>query len=72
MVTNKTTTGRSKHIDIRFQYAKQVAHNEKIEVYYVSTDSNIADLFMKPLGRLKFRKFASALFKDMTMEEEER
>ena len=63
LIRNRNTTGRCKHIGIRYQFVKQVVLKEEREVHYVATESNIADLFTKPLGRLKFHKFAKWSFK---------
>ena len=35
--------------------------DKKVEVFYISTDKNPADLFTKNLGRIKFLKFRGML-----------
>ena len=35
--------------------------DKKVEVFYISTDENPADLFTKNLGRVKFLKFREML-----------
>jgi transposase InsO family protein len=52
---------RSKHIDIRFHFVRDCVQMCKVELEYVSTVDNIADIFTKPLGRIKFEKCASNL-----------
>nr|GFC84282.1 ribonuclease H [Tanacetum cinerariifolium] len=42
---------RSKHINIRYHFIKEQAENGVIEVYFVNTEYQLADLFTKALGR---------------------
>ena len=48
---------RTKHIDIRFHFIRQTAERGDIIVHDCRTDDMIADIFTKPLGRVKFEKF---------------
>nr|GEV26889.1 hypothetical protein [Tanacetum cinerariifolium] len=48
---NNVQHSRSKHIDIRYQFIKKQVENEVIELYFVSTEYQLADLFTKALGR---------------------
>nr|GEV32130.1 hypothetical protein [Tanacetum cinerariifolium] len=41
----------SKHIDIRYHFIKDQVENEVIELYFVNTKYQLADLFTKALGR---------------------
>jgi hypothetical protein len=45
---------RSKHIDTRYHYIRECVEENKIEVNYVRTDDQLADILTKSLGRLKF------------------
>jgi hypothetical protein len=45
---------RSKHIDIRFHFIRQFIEEGKVDVDFVSTSSQRADLLTKALGRVKF------------------
>ncbi|GJW33168.1 hypothetical protein Tco_0053200 [Tanacetum coccineum] len=45
------TTFRSKHIDIRFHFIKEHVENGVIELYFVNTEYQLADIFTKALGR---------------------
>ncbi|GKA44242.1 hypothetical protein Tco_0736966 [Tanacetum coccineum] len=40
---------RSKHIDIRFHFIKEHVENGVIELYFVNTEYQLADIFTKPL-----------------------
>ncbi|GJZ61405.1 retrovirus-related pol polyprotein from transposon TNT 1-94 [Tanacetum coccineum] len=41
----------SKHIDIRFQFIKEHVENGVIELYFVNTEYQLADIFTKSLSR---------------------
>lgn len=45
---------RSKHIDIRFHFVRDVVNRREIELNYVPTDAQLADIFTKPLCKQKF------------------
>ena len=59
--SNPVTERRSKHIDIRYHYIRELIEDKKVKVFYISTDENPADLFTKNLGRIKFLKFRGML-----------
>ncbi|GKE52367.1 retrovirus-related pol polyprotein from transposon TNT 1-94 [Tanacetum coccineum] len=42
---------QSKHIDIKFHFIKEHVENEVIELYFVNTEYQLADIFTKGLGR---------------------
>ncbi|GKD11989.1 retrovirus-related pol polyprotein from transposon TNT 1-94, partial [Tanacetum coccineum] len=42
---------RSKHIDIRFHFIKEHVENGVIELYFVNTEYQLAEIFTKALGR---------------------
>ncbi|GKB20698.1 retrotransposon protein, putative, unclassified [Tanacetum coccineum] len=42
---------RSKHIDIRFHFIKEQVENGVVELYFVNTKYQLADIFTKALGR---------------------
>nr|GEU64810.1 retrovirus-related Pol polyprotein from transposon TNT 1-94 [Tanacetum cinerariifolium] len=48
---NNVQHSRSKHIDIRYNFIKEQVENEVIELYFVNTEYQLADLFTKALGR---------------------
>ncbi|GKB43157.1 putative ribonuclease H-like domain-containing protein [Tanacetum coccineum] len=41
---------RSKHIDIRYHFIKEQVENEVVELYFVRTEYQLADIFTKALG----------------------
>ncbi|GJS29048.1 hypothetical protein Tco_0489668 [Tanacetum coccineum] len=48
---NNFQHSRSKHIDIRFHFIKEHVENGVIELYFVNTEYQLADIFTKPLAR---------------------
>ena len=69
IATNSGSCNRTKHINIRHFYVQELLENEEFELMYVPTTENIADLFTKSLGRVKFHYFVSKLFKKMSENE---
>nr|GEZ80718.1 retrovirus-related Pol polyprotein from transposon TNT 1-94 [Tanacetum cinerariifolium] len=67
----------TKHIDIRYHFIKEQVENGVIELYFVNTEYQLADLFTKALGRdrieflinkLGMRSFTSETLKQLTDE----
>jgi ribonuclease HI len=56
LITNQKFSNRSKHIDTKYHYVKQLADNGDIELKYVQTDLNVADMMTKPLGPQKIEQ----------------
>ncbi|GJZ05044.1 retrovirus-related pol polyprotein from transposon TNT 1-94 [Tanacetum coccineum] len=48
---NNIQHSRSKHIDIRFHFIKGQVENGVVELYFVNTEYQLADIFTKALGR---------------------
>nr|GEX36234.1 retrotransposon protein, putative, unclassified [Tanacetum cinerariifolium] len=48
---NNVQHSRSKHIDIRYRFIKEHVENGVIELYFVNTEYQLADIFTKALGR---------------------
>nr|GEV56920.1 retrovirus-related Pol polyprotein from transposon TNT 1-94 [Tanacetum cinerariifolium] len=71
---------RSKHIDIRYHFIKEHVENGVIELYFVNTEYQLADIFTKALGRerieflinkLGMRSFTPETLKQLTDEVDE-
>ena len=54
-------TRKSKHIAIRYHVVRELVSNGVISIEHVETAENVADIFTKALGRVKFEKFAHML-----------
>nr|GEU31992.1 integrase, catalytic region, zinc finger, CCHC-type, peptidase aspartic, catalytic [Tanacetum cinerariifolium] len=48
---NNVQHSRSKHTDIRYHFIKERVENGVIELYFVNTEYQLADLFTKALGK---------------------
>ncbi|GJZ54801.1 retrovirus-related pol polyprotein from transposon TNT 1-94 [Tanacetum coccineum] len=48
---NNVQHSRSKHIDIRFHFIKEQVENGVVELYFVRTEYQLANIFTKALGR---------------------
>ena len=53
---------RSKHIDIRYHFVKEVVDNQECSLQYVPSVDNIADIMTKPCSKVKLLKFRNILF----------
>nr|GEX29144.1 retrovirus-related Pol polyprotein from transposon TNT 1-94 [Tanacetum cinerariifolium] len=45
---------RAKHIDVRYHFIKEQVENGIVELYFVWTEYQLADIFIKPLPRERF------------------
>nr|GEU62932.1 retrovirus-related Pol polyprotein from transposon TNT 1-94 [Tanacetum cinerariifolium] len=52
---NNVQHSRSKNIDIRYHFIKEQVESGVIELYFVNTEYQLADLFTKALGRDKIK-----------------
>lgn len=48
---------RSKHIDVRYHFLSENVKQGKVNIVYVPTNENVADMFTKPLAHVKFSSF---------------
>nr|GEV35589.1 hypothetical protein [Tanacetum cinerariifolium] len=77
---NNVQHSRSKHIDIRFHFIKEQVENIVVELYFVNTEYQLADIFTKALCReriefiinkLGMRSFTPETLKQLADEAEE-
>ena len=61
IASNNITSSRSKHIDIKLHYVRELIENKAVNLEYCPSELNIADVFTKPLDRSKFVKFREML-----------
>jgi hypothetical protein len=52
---------RSKHIEIRYHYIRDMVQKGAVRLQYVATDEQVADVLTKPLSRMKFEYFRDKL-----------
>ncbi|GJY05562.1 hypothetical protein Tco_0371502 [Tanacetum coccineum] len=53
--THRSTSGRSKHIDIQYHFIKEQVKNGVVELYFVQTEYQLADIFTKALLKKRFK-----------------
>lgn len=53
--------GRAKHIDISQHFVRHLYDEGKVELEYVPSEENVADILTKPLGRIVFERLRSRL-----------
>ena len=51
-----TVHGRSKHIRVRYHYVPDLVAEKVIKFEWTSSETNAADVFTKPLGRIAFER----------------
>ena len=52
---------KSKHIEIKYQYIRDMVEKGVVKLHYIATDEQIADILTKPLSRLKLEYFRDKL-----------
>ncbi|GKC88626.1 retrovirus-related pol polyprotein from transposon TNT 1-94 [Tanacetum coccineum] len=77
---NNGQHSRAKHIDVRYHFIKEQVENGIVELYFVRTEYQLADIFTKPLPRERFnflikklgmRSMSPEMLKRLTEEEDE-
>lgn len=58
---NLSVNRRSKHIEVRFHYTRQVLEDGSLKLEYCPTENMSADMFTKPLGRVKLSFFRRSI-----------
>ena len=53
--------GKSKHIEIKYHYIRDMVQRGVVKLQYVSMDEQIANVLTKPLARVKFEYFREKL-----------
>ncbi|GJS83051.1 retrovirus-related pol polyprotein from transposon TNT 1-94 [Tanacetum coccineum] len=76
---NNVQHSRAKHIDVRHHFINKQVQNDIVELYFVRTEYQLADIFIKPLPRERFnflieklgmRSMSPEMLKRLTEEEE--
>ena len=57
LAKNPINHQRSKHIDVKYHYIRSEIQNNNVNLNYIPSKDNIADMFTKPLSKIKLREF---------------
>ena len=52
---------KSKHIEIKYHYIRDMVQRGAVKLRYVATDEQTTDVLTKPLARVKFEYFRENL-----------
>ena len=61
MSINLVQHDRTKHVEMKYHYVPEMVQRRAVELRYVPTDEQIADVLTKPLGQGKFVYFQDRL-----------
>jgi hypothetical protein len=61
LAKNPVFHARTKHIEVHYHFVRERVLSGKVELRYVPTDRQTADIFTKPLGLDKLRQFSGVL-----------
>jgi ribonuclease HI len=61
LAKNPVFHARTKHIEVHYNFVHERVLSGEVELQYVPTDRQMADIFTKPLGFDKLRQFSGAL-----------
>lgn len=61
MLKAEKLSSRTKHIDIKYHYIRELANNGEAEFKYCPTEKMIADILTKPLASIKMQKLSQEL-----------
>ena len=61
LAMNPTQQTRIKHMDIQYHYIREQVNDQRVTICHIPGEDNPADLFTKPLGRIKVEKFKESI-----------
>jgi hypothetical protein len=61
LMNNPIYHARTKHVDAQFHFVIEKLESNEITLMYWNTCENVADVFTKPLGKIKFELFREML-----------
>jgi hypothetical protein len=61
LADNPVEHSRTKHIDIRHHFLRDHQQRGDIDIYHISTENQLADIFTKPLDEKRFCRLRSEL-----------
>ena len=66
MAENWSTTGKTKHIDVRLHYLREMIEQGMIQIKFVKSEWNVSDIFTKNLSENLFQQHAETLVFEST------
>lgn len=63
LLNNERYTSKLKHVDVKYNFVKEILQNNLINIKYCPTKLNIADIFTKPLPRIMFENLREKMLK---------
>jgi hypothetical protein len=51
----------TKHVDAQFHFVREKLQSNEIALMYCNTSENVANIFTKPLGKIRFELFRDIL-----------
>ena len=61
IASNDSDSPKTKHMAVRYHFLRQQAAAGVLQLCYVRSEDNTADIFTKPLDKIKFSKLRSQL-----------
>jgi hypothetical protein len=61
LANNPVEHSRTKHIDIQHHFLRDHQQRGDIDIYHISTENQLADIFTKPLDEKRFCRLSSEL-----------
>lgn len=61
LARNPVMHGRSKHMDVRYHFLRELVNNGVVQLQFCGTRQQIADIFTKPLKLELFRELRRRL-----------
>ena len=61
LAENSVNHERSKHIDTRYHFLRQVVESKFVQLYYIDTKKNVSDLLTKATSRATFGRLVDKL-----------
>ena len=64
LIRNPVSHQRTKHIDIKYHFVRNLVVEGKIEIEYVPSEDNLADVFTKPVSLAVFTNLVKDLVRN--------
>jgi hypothetical protein len=62
MIKNQSTSARTKHIDVKLHFVRDIMNYDDIKLEYISTENQLADSFTKDSSEKRLKQLCSSIF----------